>query len=193
MQHFDYCTTADAMLVSYLPGITYTRGVGTSTYEGLNGAAGNQNVRGIYAIAEVLEPEMVRSGFIGVHKSGSGSGTTTGLLDLPLTDFDFDYCFDPWDRNEENTNLGSPPACLTGLKHVRFSHQVRVNTALAVTGDSGAPVFAGNGAPYSALGIVVGANGDASCSGVYCYFWFSKWSEIVARLGQGNLNPITGQ
>ena len=191
MQHFDYCTNADAILASYLPGITYTRGVGTSTYEGLNGAAGTQTIRNFWPIDAVWSPEMVRSGFVGVHKSGSGSGTTTGLLDLPLTQFDFLFCMDPWDRNEENTNPNA--YCLTGLKNVRFTNQVRVNTALAITGDSGGPVFAGNGSPYHALGIVSGGNGDTSCNGSQCYFWFSKWSEIEARLGQGSLNPITSQ
>jgi hypothetical protein len=196
MEHFDYCTNADAMLASYLPGVTYTRGVGVSTTEGLHGNAGSQTIREAWQIADVWTPEMVRSGFDGVHKSGSGSGTTTGLLDLPLTQFDANVCMDTWDRAEENMG---PHGCLNP-KWVRFTNQVRVNTALAWQGDSGGSVFAGNGSPYHALGIVVGSNGvqDPSpvapgCSGDQCYFWFSKWSEIVARLGQGSLNPITLQ
>jgi hypothetical protein len=198
MQHFDYCTNADAVLASYFGGISSTMGLGTSTYEGLHGAAGNLNVRGIWSIADVWTPEMVRSGFVGVHKSGSGTGTTTGLLDLPLTNFDALVCYDQWDRNEENTNTNPTPYCQSGWKNMRLSHQVRVNTALATRGDSGGPVFAGDGAPYHALGIVVGGNGDGDtnsgpCTGNACYFWFSKWSEIEARLGQGSLNPSTGQ
>lgn len=196
MQHFDYCTNADAMLASYLPGVNPTRGVGVSTTEGLHGTIGSQTIREAWGIDAVWAPEMVENGIVGVHKSGEASGTTTGVLDLPVTQFDSQICMDVVDRDYENL---PPHGCFTP-KWIRWTNQVRVNTALVWEGDSGGPVFAGNGNPYHALGIVAGGNGAEitsplvqTCSGDQCYFWFSKWSEIEARLGLGSLNPITNQ
>jgi hypothetical protein len=193
---YEYCTNADVMLVSYLPGITYTRGLGTSTYEGANGAAGTQDVRGIWSIADVWPPEMVRSGMDGVHKSGYGSGTTTGVLDLPVTEIGVPLCLDAFDAVEENAFDPTANPCPHGIHTFILTHGVTVNTALGLGGDSGGAVFAGNGAPYHALGILNASNGGSGptpACGNRCLFFFSKWSEIEARLGQGILNPVTSQ
>jgi hypothetical protein len=65
-------------------------------------------------------------------------------------------------------------------------------------GDSGGAVFAGNGSPYSAVGIHVASSGprnsDGSCPDPdLCFSWFFKWSSIEARLGLGPLRPETTQ
>lgn len=184
-----FCSTADAMLVRYLPGVAYIRGVGVSTYEGLHGNPGSSQIREAWAIADVWPPEMVRTGIVGVHKSGATTGTTTGILDLPRTEFSYLICMDKWDAREEN--FYPPDQCNFGAKSFRISAAVKVNTALAAGGDSGGPVFAGNGSPYHALGITTAAS--TNCTGDECYFIFSKWSEIEAWLGQGPLNPVTSQ
>lgn len=61
-------------------------------------------------------------------------------------------------------------------------------------GDSGGPVFAGNGTPYSALGIHVAGTGTWNASfdctaGTACTEYFEKWSNIEAKVG--TLSPIT--
>jgi hypothetical protein len=64
-------------------------------------------------------------------------------------------------------------------------------------GDSGGAVFAGNGYPYYALGIVAAGTGStgggANCiAGTACAFYFSRWDRIEQVLGF-TLNPNTVQ
>lgn len=62
-------------------------------------------------------------------------------------------------------------------------------------GDSGGPVFAGNGTPYTALGLLVARFGNADASGAcinpdVCASIFVKWEELENAIGYGPLSPI---
>jgi hypothetical protein len=89
--NYDYCTTADVALGTYVGGTSDERKIGTSDNEGQNGAVGccNGHVHNWYAIQGVLAPEFVKQQqdlgrSLGVHKSGSTTGTTTGVIGVPL-------------------------------------------------------------------------------------------------------------
>ena len=73
MVHYDFCTTADVLLATYMPGITAERKI-VAGNEGQNGASGLQTINGYYGIKNVLPPDMVPQN-VGVHKSGRSTGT----------------------------------------------------------------------------------------------------------------------
>ena len=82
-------------------------------------------------------------------------------------------------------------------KSVIFYNVTRVAHIGWGGGDSGAPVFAGNGSPYYAVGMQVAASGSQDSNhvcnaGTSCVMYFTRWSNIEADLGF-SLNPITGQ
>jgi hypothetical protein len=185
--HFDYCTTADAALGTYV-GASPDREIGTSDYEGQHGDVGccNGHIHGWYPITGVLSPEFVKQQqTLGVHKSGSTTGTTTGTIGLPLTEFYAQICW-----RYQSGSCGSVPYII----------EQRVTQVLHMGsggGDSGGPEFSGNGLPYNALGIHVAAgphfNSNGICdAGDSCYTFFARWDEIQLRLGL-TLNPATTQ
>jgi len=95
---------------------------------------------------------------------------------------------------------GAPYNCPpNGGVWVFYWNVTRVNHAGFGLGDSGGPVFAGNGSPYYALGIQVAGTGmlptdTLVCSnGVNCAFFFNRWEEIENYLQIGQLNPATSQ
>jgi hypothetical protein len=66
-------------------------------------------------------------------------------------------------------------------------------------GDSGGPVFYGNAAPHSALGITVAANSldpntdpRICTAGSGCSVYFARWDRIQLLIGL-TLNPSTVQ
>lgn len=182
----DYCTQADIALGTFVPGVSGERKIGTSTTEGQNGASGTQSINNWYSIAGVLSPEFVKdSSNKGVHKSGQTTGTTTGVINLPITQIVTQV---PWPA------VPTPP---TVWKSLIFYNVARVAHAGWGGGDSGGAVFAGNGSPYYALGIQVagsgGTGGGITCTGgTACAFYFTRWDKIQQVLGF-TLNPNTVQ
>jgi hypothetical protein len=181
----DYCTQSDVALATF-SGADGDKKVATSTNEGQHGAAGNPNINGYYSIRGTMSPEYVSTTNEGIHKSGATTGTTTGVIDLPIT------------------QLVVPLYTWGHTSKYGFSRQVSViwyNVAKVSHmgwggGDSGGPVFAGNGSPYDALGIQVagrGANSGGVCTaGDACSVYFTRWDKIEEDLGFA-VNPITGQ
>lgn len=99
---YDFCTDADVAAVRLLPGVTSQRALGTSDYEGQNGAAGSAHIHGWYPIGSVVPPEFIlQNPIIGLHKSGYSTGTTTGIIDTPLASQAVFKCFGP--PNPANT------------------------------------------------------------------------------------------
>lgn len=185
----DYCTTADVALGTYLSGVTSQRAVGTSDYQGDNGATGSQHVHGWYAISDTVPPEMVPWTAKTVFKSGQHSGTTSGTIN---TNF--------WNSVDSAMAWGNPEA--PSSVSVAFLGQVRVDSMGWGRGDSGAPVFlhtktVGVCNPYCALGLQNSGFGGVSpttgqCNvGKLCSIQFSKWSAMESWLGVGRLNPKT--
>ncbi len=182
---YPYCITADAMLASYISGYDGIRRVLTSWHEGLHGDPGSAalNQQTPYEIDSVLEPEyMVQHNYTyGIHKSGGATFTTTGIFSIPNFQIVFQICLDA---------LTIPSGCPSNRKRtVALNGAVFVDGALSSEGDSGAPVFAGDGHPYKAVGILNGGNGCPSSDN--CYFFLSKWSAIEAWFGLGPLDPRT--
>jgi hypothetical protein len=182
-----YCTQSDVALGQF-DSATPDKKVATSMYEGQNGNPGTQSINGFYSISGVLSPEFVKdSSNKGVHKSGFKTGTTTGVIDLPLTTFVI--LTQPWGAYHYSNPF--PTVSLM------FYNVTRVTHAGFGGGDSGGPVFAGNGLPYYALGMEVAGQGhlnsDKICdAGTGCSFFFTRWSNIEQDLGY-TLNPVTGQ
>ncbi len=186
-QPFDYCVDADVALGTFFSGVFGDRKIGTSMYEGQNGAKGTDAINNWYPISSVATPEFISTTSNGVHKSGFITGTTTGAMVIPDVQVWTRMC---WSL----TNC--PP---TGGVWVFYWNLTRVNHAGWGWGDSGGPVFAGNGSPYYAVGIQVGGSGQNPNDTVYCTagtnctFYFIRWSEIELKLGLGTLNPATNQ
>jgi hypothetical protein len=184
----DFCPLADAALAQFLNGATGSRGVGTSMYEGLNGSPSinsDVNPGSPYPLTTPVTPEWVDSTPNGIHKSGYNTGTTTGQINVPST------------QGGVVTDWGSPTYAtrtlwftnLTQIDHIGWGH-----------GDSGGPVFAGNGgAPYYPLGTFIAGSGHQNpdtrvCdAGVQCRGFFVRWGAIETQLGIGPLNPATVQ
>jgi hypothetical protein len=193
MTHFDYCTTADAALGTYTNALP-ERKIGTSDYEGLNGQPGccNGHIHGWYPITGVLSPEFVKQQqTLGVHKSGSKTGTTTGTIGLPLTEIFVLTC---WQIPRLPQDPNGP--CVSN-KYVLNQRVAQVLHIGVGGGDSGGAVFSGNGLPYNALGISTVAgphfNSNGVCDvGASCYLFFARWDEIQLRTGL-TLNPATVQ
>ena len=81
----DLCTQSDVAL-GIFDSADGDKKVTTSTYEGQNGSPGNPNINGYYSIAGVESPEYVKdTSMKGLHKSGYKTGTTTGVIDTPIT------------------------------------------------------------------------------------------------------------
>lgn len=191
---YEYCMDADIAAIRLLPPVSGARQVGTSDYEGQNGASGGDHIHGWYSVGSVIPPEYILSHpTIGVHKSGYKTGTTTGIIDVALGSFPISGCMGPF----PNPPVSGP--CGGGRPYMSWYRRLtRVAHMAAVPGDSGSPVFGGNGQPYYALGIV-----EAGVSGVYdvnycsvgtdCAVFFVRWSDIENRLGLGSLNPATSQ
>lgn len=181
MSYPDFCTQSDVALGTFINGVTGERKIGTSTREGQNGDSGTPTINNWYPIAGVLSPEYVKNSILGTHKSGFATGTTTGIIDPPLAKILLQI---PWPA------LPKPP---TAWKYILYYNVTRVTHAGWGSGDSGAPVFAGNGSPYYALGSVTTAegSGDPCTSGQACAFYFSRWANIEQALGLGPLSPVT--
>jgi hypothetical protein len=183
----DFCTQSDIALAAF-NGADGDKKIATSTYEGQNGNAGTSTINGFYSIAGVLSPEFVKdSSDKGVHKSGYKTGTTTGVIDLPITQLVVaSYSWGNF--------LQSSPWV---TKSVIWYNVTRVAHMGWGGGDSGAAVFAGNGSPYYALGSQFAGTGtydqNTICNnGTSCAVYFTRWSKIEQDLGF-SLNPITGQ
>lgn len=183
---YDYCTTADAALMSYFPGITYNRKVGTSVTGGVygDGRVGSADINGWQNIVNVFSPEYVDDTlFKDAAKSGWKSGTTSGPITLPMYFYGTQFCLNPrWGCTQWRWLLVD---------------KITVVAAAHGGGDSGAPVFSpssssNNGAPYAALGILfAGDGGGDPCTVDSCRFYFSRWDQIEPWLGVGTLNPRT--
>jgi hypothetical protein len=190
---YDYCDNADVAAAKLLPGVAYEKKLATSDYEGLNGApAPCCHIHGYYPIQSVVPPEFVwQNSTIGLHKSGYSTGTTTGTIDAPVASVGVFGCIGPFPNppiSGQQCGGGRPIWTL----HRKVSHVAHIGIGI---GDSGGPVFAGNGTPYYALGIVVaGIFRDLTeeiCSlGSGCQMWFVRWSDMEAALGLGPLNPV---
>jgi hypothetical protein len=181
LRNFDFCTTADVALGSYFPGISYERKVGTSVTGGINGNVGSLDIRGFWPINGVLSPEYVDSV---MHHDAAKSGRTTGTTSGPII-----FTAGPVRTSICMSRADQPCATRTFLW--RNATQVR---AVCAGGDSGAPMFTGNpgsGAPYAALGILVGCTGIPSLPCANCATTFARWDMIEARLGLGSLRPQT--
>lgn len=188
----DYCTTADVAMGIYFSGINPDLRIGTSMHEGLNGQPGSDEINGFYQITGAIPPELVKGTEIGVHKSGSRTGTTTGrILDEPVLSANIAVC---WGI------LVTDPPVPTGCKSQRVLRWIdasAVRGLVADGGDSGGAVFSGDGWPYAALGILIGSFGDiynGTCLNedkLDCTAIFHKWSAIEDRIGWGALNPAT--
>jgi hypothetical protein len=167
---YDYCTTADVALMSYFPGITYNRKVGTSVTGGVygDGKAGSADINGWQNIVNVFPPEYVDNQLHkDAAKSGWATGTTSGPITLPMYYYGTQFCLDPrWGCTKWRWLLVD---------------KIAVVAAVHGGGDSGAPVFSpsslsNNGAPYAALGILfAGDGGGRLCTGDPCRFYFSRW------------------
>ena len=197
---YDYCTTADVALGSYSFNVTDERKIGTSDQEGQNGQPGccNGHIHGYYNVQGVLAPEFVRqqqdsAKSKGVHKSGSTTGTTTGVIGVPLVDLIDRPCWGV---------IPPPPggqySCVS-QPFLLFQHLTQVLHMGIGEGDSGGPVFYGNAAPYSALGLTTAANvlnpntNPKICTaGSGCTVYFTARDEIQSLLGL-TLNPSTVQ
>jgi hypothetical protein len=187
---YDYCTTADVAAGTYVGGTSDERKIGTSDTEGQNGAVGccNGHVHNWYPIQGVLAPEFVKqqqdSGkSLGVHKSGATTGTTTGVIGMPLTEVFATLC---WREVMTGPDCASSPS-------IAIQRVTQVLHIGAGAGDSGGPVFYGSGSPYTALGIVVAGGPIDQSTGIClagssCVLFFSRWDEIQLRLGL-TLNP----
>ncbi len=195
-----YCIDADVTLVSPAPGVSMDRRLPTSQYEGLNGNLGSMQINNWYAIQSVVTPEWVNTRQLGVSKSGAVTGTTTGQIQLPVTQIFGRICWTP-----TNCPGGRPP--YIGVQ-VAYWNVVKVLHAGWGYGDSGGVVFARNlegGAPYVALGMDVAGQGQTAIvnnknvcvAGTGCAFYFVPWSfmeeSIQTQLGPGTLNPVTTQ
>jgi hypothetical protein len=121
-------------------------------------------------------------------KSGGMTYTTSGPYVSDMADFATLICWpETW-----YTPCGSP------MKQIKLLNQTFVRGD-AFGGDSGSPVFTGDpgsGAPYAALGILVGISDNIPnrfptdpCPS--CVLVFSRWSAIEARIGIGKLDPRT--
>jgi hypothetical protein len=181
----DFCPIADVALGQFINGATGFRKVGTSQYEGLNGnPSPNSYLNGgtPYPVREPVEPEWVDTTANGIHKSGFVTGTTTGQIITPLT-----------------TGYVSYDWGFFGLKLAYYSNITRIEHMGWGGGDSGGPVFAGNGgAPYYSLGIVVAGGGHENAqkicdAGMQCVVIFVRWTLMETQLGIGHLNPATTQ
>lgn len=186
-RQYDFCIDADVALGSYINGNSGERKIGTSMYEGQNGAPSiNDQINGFYPISGVATPEFINTGTLGVHKSGYQTGTTTGQLVLPDAQAVAHSCWGTPTCNLNDPNQGVWFALwnVTKVDHAGWGY-----------GDSGGPVFAGDGAPYYALGIQsagTGPNDGRICTGgTACAFLFARWSLIEQTLGMGTLNPAT--
>jgi hypothetical protein len=192
MARFDYCTTADVALGTYVGGVSGERKIGTSDYEGQNGASGccNGHIHGWYPIQGVLAPEFVKQQLtLGVHKSGHKTGTTTGTIGVPLAEAITRLCW-------RVPPYPIPDPCVSN-PYLLWQRVTQVLHMGGGTGDSGGAVFSGNGLPYNALGIVVSGgpsvdvNGNCN-AGSACFVFFARWDEMQLRLGL-TLNPATVQ
>jgi hypothetical protein len=186
---YDFCVNSDVVLASYIGGASGERKVGTSMYEGLNGAPSiDDQINNWYPISGVATPEYISTTANGVHKSGYQTGTTTGQLVLPDVQASAHMCWGVNTCNLSDVNQGV---------WIAYFNVSRVSHAGWGFGDSGGPVFAGNTSPYYALGIQVsgtGANNGLICTaGTNCAFFFSRWSFIEEDSGVGTLNPATSQ
>lgn len=180
---YDYCTDSDVALGGYSPvdladkeGL---RSLGTSDYEGLNGAVGSQHIHGWYAIvffADVNYLPQVGADTGAIHKSGAATGTTTGGLVLPVM------------QVSAQLSWGT-----TGTtKDVLFTNVARVDHMGWGTGDSGGPIFANNPdqvggpEPYFAVGIVTLGSGTTTngicTAGTACAVYFTPWLNMVTAL-----------
>jgi hypothetical protein len=183
----DYCSQSDVMLATF-NWATPDKKVATSTYEGQNGNPGNPNINGYYSIEGVMTPEYVRDYTNkGVHKSGFATGTTTGVIDVPLAKvLILDQLWGSYHYSNPAPTISFVYYNVTRVAHIGWG-----------SGDSGGPVFAGNGSPYVALGMQVSASGhrnsNAVCDdGTACAIFFTRWANIEQDIGF-TLNPITGQ
>jgi hypothetical protein len=191
--HFDYCTTADVALGTYV-GALSDREIGTSDYEGQHGDVGccNSHIHGWYPIAGVLSPEFVKQQqTLGVHKSGSKTGTTTGTIGMPRMNVYMQIC---WKLVRDAVPPVVPCATQPWMQYQAVTQVLYMGNG---GGDSGAPVFSGNGLPMNALGILVAGfghdNDQEICdAGNACTVFFARWDEIQLRLGL-TLNPATTQ
>ena len=191
----DYCIDGDVMLILPYPGIFMERKLATSDYEGLNGNNGTMHINNWYPIQSVGTPEWISTQRYGVHKSGATTGTTTGAMLLPATQIIVRMCW---------TLENCPSGPSSGGMQIAYVNVIKVAHAGVGWGDSGGVVFAGDGAPYYALGIQVAGSGFKSTdsqyctNGALCSFWFTPWSAIQQSIRyatgvDGTLNPITIQ
>lgn len=175
--NFDFCTTADAMLGTYLPGVSFARKVGTSVKGGINGSAGSSAVNGFYNVTGIFSPEYVDDTLHqGTNRSGRTTGTVSGEITTQMGFVDLNICW-------PSTNF------CPSKKWLRLQNVTEVHAASG-RGDSGGPVFSAS--PYHALGIDVAGEGAGDpCTGSNCYYLFARWDQIEPRLGLGPLNPKT--
>ena len=183
--NFDFCTSTDVALATFIGGATGERRVGISTYEGANGAAGTPEIQGWHTVQGVAIPEFVQVNCCGVHKSGFTTGTTTGEIDVLNASV---FARIQWGPT------------LQSYRWILYENLVRVAHAGWGFGDSGGPVFARKvrSDPFYALGIIVTATPappnatEWTCDrGTECAFYFSRWSNIETAIGIGTLNPAT--
>jgi hypothetical protein len=183
---FDYCTDADVALGSFMGSVTGDRRIGTSVYEGVNGAAGTQQINNWYGISSVATPEFVSTNPYGIHKSGAITGTTHGELALPDAQVAAHMCWGTGSCNINDPNQGV---------WVLYWNVTKVNHAGWGPGDSGGPVFARGASPYYAVGIQVSGsgpnNGYVCTGGMACSYYFARWSFIEQVIGLGTLDPRT--
>lgn len=176
--NYDFCTQGDVGLATNLVGVFPERKIAVGN-EGQNGAAGSQTINGYYSIGNVLPPDLVPAG-VGVHKSGARTGTTTGALVVANFDLPVQVCW------------YVTPCAPAQMQWIDFEDATRVNHVASGEGDSGASVFAGNGSPYSALGILIAGNAPDICvNSTACSFGFHKWSNLENTLGLGPLTVTT--
>jgi hypothetical protein len=169
----DFCITADAVAATFVTGVVGDRRIGTSVYEGQAGAPGSSAINGWYPIEGVLPPELIQQGRNVVHKSGYKTGTTTGSIDLPVT--------------QVISNIFWPIGSTT-TRTVLFTNVTRVAQGGWGEGDSGGPVFAREvaGGPYYALGIQFGGvgtqNSAGQCNqGPVCKFFGASGNRVGVR------------
>jgi len=181
LKSYDYCTTADVALGAYFPGIWFERKVATAGTGGINGRVGSLDIHGFWPINGFLSPEYVDTGLHhDLAKSGYASSTTSGPIIFTMGPVRSSICFNRADQ-----------PCAQSTFLWRNATQIR---AVCSGGDSGAPVFTGNpnnGAPYAAVGILVGCTGFTSLPCADCATTLARWDMIEARLGIGQLRPET--
>jgi hypothetical protein len=183
----DYCPVADVVLADFINGMTPDFKIGTSMTEGQNGNAGSAAINNRYAVQGPVTPEWVDTTSNGIHKSGFATGTTTGQIDAAIMSGYLTLDWGPTGGSTKVEYLDN----LTRVAHAGWGG-----------GDSGSPVFAGNGVtgggyPYYVLGILVGGfgtvDGNKRCNqGSTCAFAFNRWADIETQLGK-KLNPATNQ